>query len=141
MKLYIREPGTDHLLRLASRAAGHRFAVLSLAQVEFRFAIRKRQRAKDLDGPAADQLLARFERHLETKFVTQAVSSAVLDVAKTLVDRHGLRAYDAIQLAGCVTLKEASNHRDLTFVCADGDLVRAGELEGLPVLDTAGWRL
>jgi len=138
VKLYIREPGTDRLLQLASRAANHRFAVLSLTQVEFRSAIRKRQRVLDLDEPAADQIIARFEQHLETKYVSKAVSSAVLDLAKALVDRYGLRAYDAIQLAGCVALKGTSKHQDPTFVCADRDLVRAGEFEGLPVLDAAG---
>ncbi len=135
VKLYIREPGTDQLLRLASRAANHRFAVLSLTQVEFRSAIRKRERINDLEGTVASELITRFEQHLETKYVSQTVNSPVLDVAKALVDRYALRAYDAIQLAGCLALKRAAGGRSPTFVCADRHLLQAGGSEGLEVLN------
>jgi predicted nucleic acid-binding protein len=137
VKLYIREPGTDQLLRLANRAVHHRFAVLSLAQVELRSAIRKRERMKDVEGPLASQLIARFEQHLETKYVSQPVNSTVLDAAKALVDRYALRAYDAIQLAGCLALARGAGDLAPTFVCADRELLHAAASEGLAVINPA----
>ena len=135
MKLYVREPGTDRLLRLASRAANHRLAVLALAQVEFHSAIRKRQRLGDIDESAATQVIARFEQHLETKFVRQILSDSVLDAATGLVDRYPLRAYDAVQLAGSLVFKATAGGRGVVFVCADRQLLQAAESEGLQSMD------
>lgn len=141
VKLYIREPGTDQLLRLASRAANHRFAVLSLAQVEFRSAIRKRERVRDIDDALASELIARFEEHLETKYVSQTVNSSVLDAAKALIDRYALRAYDAVQLAGCLALKRSAGKQPPTFICADQALIQAAVSESLEVLNPIEERL
>jgi predicted nucleic acid-binding protein len=141
VKLYIREPGTDQLLRLASRAANHRFAVLSLTQVEFRSAIRKRERIRDIEDALASELIARFEEHLETKYVSQTVNSSVLDAAKALIDRYALRAYDAVQLAGCLGLKRGAGKQAPTFICADHALIQAAAAEGLEVLNPIDERL
>ncbi len=53
VKLYVREPGTDRMLRLASRTANHRLAVLALTQVEFRCAGRQLIAAAEAEGLAA----------------------------------------------------------------------------------------
>lgn len=135
MKLYVREPGTDRLLRLASRTTDHRFAVLVLAQVEFRSAIRKRQRLGDIEESIAERVIGRFEQHLETKFVRQVLNDSVLDTATGLVDRYPLRAYDAVQLAGCITLKTTLGGQEPVFVCADRQLLQAAESEGLQSMD------
>src|SRR5260370_42688431 len=99
--------GDDGLLGVATRAAGHRLAVLTLARVEFQSAIRRRERENDIDSTVANGLLRRFNQHLETTFVKQILNDALIDVATGLVDRHGLRAYDAGQLAGWLVLAAA----------------------------------
>ncbi|MGH9558090.1 MAG: hypothetical protein ACRD30_02550, partial [Bryobacteraceae bacterium] len=76
-----------------------------------------------------------FEQHLENKFVRQVINNTVLDTATTLVDRYFLRAYGSIQLAGCLALAELSGDTKPVFICADRDLLRAGESEGMQVLD------
>jgi predicted nucleic acid-binding protein len=73
VKLYIREAGTERMLALAARKAGHQLVVLALAQVELRLAFRRRQRAGEMGDQLADELLAAFQRHLESKFVRQAL--------------------------------------------------------------------
>jgi predicted nucleic acid-binding protein len=135
VKLYIREAGTEQLLQLVSRRANHRFAVLTITLVEFRSAIRKRERAGDIDKAVAADLANRFERHLETKFLRQVLNDSVLETATKLIDRYPLRAYDAIQLAGCLTLKEASGKDQPVFVCSDHQLLEAAACEGLTSLD------
>ena len=134
-KLYVYEPGTDRLLDLTASNAGHRFAILSLAQVEFRSAIRRRQRNGDIPHNAADELIEAFRRHVEGKFLVQPCSDSVLDVALILVDGYGLRGYDAMQLAGYLSLRSISGTENPTFVCADNVLLAAARNEGCPVLD------
>jgi uncharacterized protein len=137
VKLYVREPGTDKLLRLAGREANHRLAVLTLARVEFHSAVRRRERAEDIDGANARRLLSRFEQHLESKFLRVTLNDSVMEMACTLLDRHPLRAYDAVQLAGCLGLKSMSGSDEPVFICADRQLLTAAEAEGLQGLDPA----
>ena len=129
------ESGTERLLGLTASDAGHRFAILSLAQVEFRAAIRRRQRSGEIANNVADELIDIFRRHVEGKFVIQSFSDSLLDVALALVDSYGLRGYDSVQLAGYLVLRSISGAEEPTFVCADKVLLSAARNEGCPVLD------
>ncbi len=51
-----------------------------------------------------------------------------------MTDRHSLRAYDALQIAGCLVARRGVAEL-LTFVCADERLGKAASLEGLTVLN------
>ena len=135
VKLYVREPGTEQVLRLARGAAANQIAVLALAQVEIHSALRRRERAGEIASAAVVQLLERFHRHLEAVFLRQVITEATFDVACGLVDRHGLFALDAVQLAGYVALRTASGANTPIFVSADRQLLEAAEAELAPVLD------
>jgi predicted nucleic acid-binding protein len=135
VKLYAYETGTDRLLGLTASDAGHRFAILSLAQVEFRAAVRRRQRGGEIPDHAADELIEAFRRHSEGKFLIQSFSDSVLDVALALIDSYPLRGYDAVQLAGYLVLRSISGTEEPTFVCADKVLLSAARNEGCAVLD------
>ena len=135
VKLYVYESGTERLLGLTASGAGHRFAILSLAQVEFRSAIRRRQRGGEIPDYAADELIESFRRHSEGKFLIQSFSDSLLDVALALIDSYPLKGYDAVQLAGYLMLRSVSGTEEPTFVCADNVLLSAARNEGYPVLD------
>ena len=135
VKLYVREPGTEQLLKLVSRTGNHRFAVLTLSKVEFHSAIRRREREGDIDPLLAHRLLDRFGKHMETKFVKQVMNESVLDLAASLVGQHPLRAYDAVQLAGCLTLRAGSRPDSPTFISSDQRLIQVAKAEGLPSMD------
>lgn len=135
VKLYVFEPGTERLLGLSVSYAGHRFAIFTLAQVELRAAIRRRQRNGEISGSAADELIESFCRHSEGKFLIQPFSESVIDVAFALVDGYGLRGYDAMQLAGYILLRSISGAEEPIFVCADKALLSAALNEGCPILD------
>jgi len=137
VKLYVREPGTERVLALANRTTENRLAILALTQVELRSAVRRRERNGEIPPPVAKQLLETFKRHLETRFVSQMINDFVLDVATALVDRHALRAYDAVQLAGYVALRGSTGTDVPVFVCSDHALLDAARLEGIPILDPA----
>jgi predicted nucleic acid-binding protein len=136
VKLYVREAGTEQMLRLADPAGGHAFALLGLARVEFRSAVRQRERAGDVERATADHLIGSMDEHLASFFLVQPVTDLVIQEAAALLDRHALRAYDAVQLAGCIMLR-ARLGRHATFVCSDRQLTQAAADEGLTVLDPA----
>ena len=135
VKLYVYEPGTERLLALAARDAGHRFAILSLAQVEFRAAIRRRQRSGEIPDSEVDGLFESFRQHSEGRFLVQSFSDSLLDVACALIDGYALRGYDSMQLAGYLTLRSISGAEEPIFVCADKALLSVARNEGCPVLD------
>ena len=91
----------------------------------------------DLDKGVATELLNSFEAHLTTRFLRQSVSDPVLDLACTLIDRHPLRAYDALQVAGCLILRSAAPEPPV-FVCADQQLLEVAETESLTWLNPTG---
>jgi predicted nucleic acid-binding protein len=135
VKLYVYEPGTERLVGLAAGNAGHRFAILSLAQVEFRSAIRRQQRGGEIPGSEADALIDSFHTHLEGRFVVQPFTESLVDVALALIDGYPLKAYDAMQLAGYLMLRSVSGAEEPIFVCADKTLLSAARNEGCPILD------
>ncbi len=135
VKLYVYELGTEHLLDLTSSEAGHRFAILSLAQVEFRSAIRRQHRGGEISGSEADGLIESFRQHAEGKFIVQPFTDSLLDVALALIDGYPLRGYDAMQLAGYMVLRSISGAEEPIFVCADKTLLSAARNEGCPILD------
>lgn len=136
VKLYVQEPGTDQLLPLINDRPENRFAVLAISAVEIRSAIRRRQRAGDIDTEVAGAILQNVQSHMETRFVRQAVNESVIDAALEMIDRYTLRAYDAVQLAGCLVLC-AITAEAFTFVCSDHRLLEAARSEQLRVLDPA----
>lgn len=135
VKLYVHEPGTENMLSLVSSPAGNRFVILSLAQVEFRSAVRRRERDGQIPGSDANEMIESFRRHSEGRFMVERFSDFLLDVASMLIDRHGIKAYDAMQLAGYLTLRARLGIDTPIFVCADRKLLDAAEREASPILD------
>ena len=136
-KLYVRERGTERLLEIAARAKANRLTILTLSQIEFRSAVRRRERNGEIPSRIAQELLELFQTHVETRFNLQPVTDAVINVAARLIDRHFLRAFDAIQLAGFVALLQAASAESPTFVCADEELLAAAVRDGLKTLDVS----
>jgi predicted nucleic acid-binding protein len=134
VKLYVEEPGTSVVIDLASDLDNDRLAILDLARIEFRAAVRRRERSEDIAPAQASQLLSQFEEHLAEIFSTQPSNASVVEEASRLLDQHPLRAYDAVQLAGAIVLK-ASGLPELTFVCADKQLIQVARVEGLDVIN------
>ena len=134
VKLYVDEPGSERMMELASEDADHDLAICSVTQVEFHAAIWKRRRTGESDEIAVRQAAESFEDEFRSSFLLCSVVNRTLDLASAMVSQHGLRAYDAVQLASCLALARTMRE-PLTFVCADRRLLRAAEGEGLPVLD------
>ena len=122
------------MLDLASQAEAN-LVILSLSRVELRAAVQRRVRSRDLSKANASAALTAFNDHLGSVYIVQQVTEALIERAQGLIDRHGLRAYDSIQLAACLTLPMQDSEQRSTFTCADARLVAAAEKEGWPVLN------
>jgi hypothetical protein len=62
------------------------------------------------------------------------LSEEILVLSRDLIQRHPLRGFDAVHLASAVSLRNALGER-ITFVAADGRLLRAAQSEKLDVLN------
>ena len=134
VKLYIEEDGTAQVVDLAEDLDEVQLVILDVTLLESRSAIRKREREGDILGEDAGRILQQIDADSSSIFLVQPLTSAVIEEAARLIDRHLLRAYDALQLAGCLVVRH-SLPGPLTFVCADVRLCEAGSLEGLTVLN------
>src|SRR5688572_21953627 len=124
------------MLELAHPDAGHRLAILALAGIEFRAAVRRRTRTGDIDAITSDDLLRRFQEHLAALYLVQPINDAVQQYASQAIDRHGLRAYDSVQLGGCMAMRANIDPNDeLWFVAADRELLVAAQAEALHCVD------
>jgi len=99
VKLYVDEPGHEHVRELNPLLASE------LARVEVPAALWRKQRMGVITPVQASVLVVAFEADYHgtvdqpSRFVAVAVTPGVLDSAARLCAVHGLRAYDAIQLA------------------------------------------
>jgi uncharacterized protein len=134
VKRYARETGSRWVLGLFRRAAGNRLYVSRITGVEVAATLARKRRGAHLSAGAASKALARLRRDLGRRLRIVEVTPALLTDAMALADKHGLRGYDAVQLAA---LLEANNERlrqglsPLTLVAADADLLTASAAEGL----------
>lgn len=134
MKLYADEPGAEDVRSLSP------LAISQVARVEVPAALWRKHRMGELSPATAGVLIAEFEADYfgtvdePERFAVVLLASAVLDSAAILTGQHGLRTYDAIQLASACVLRDATQDRVL-FTAYDNTLNSAAVAEGLGVLD------
>jgi hypothetical protein len=133
-KLFVFEQGSDPLIRLLQGVDDSRKLVSSLASIEVRSALRRRQRTGEILAADADQAIAGVEAEI-LRIVEQPISAAVIDVAKLVLDAHPLRAMDAVHLASCVVMRDTLQVSDICFVSADDALLKAAKSEQFPLLN------
>ena len=69
----------------------------------------------------------------EGRFVVIGAPADILDDAARLVATHGIRAYDAVQLASAIAARDADSDC-ATFACFDQPLRRAATAEAFDLL-------
>jgi predicted nucleic acid-binding protein len=135
VKLFIDELGSKTVIDLARADSGHTVALLELTRVELHAAIHRRERAGDVQPGTAANSRVVLDRYLRTRYEELEIDSAVLDRACGLIERHALRAYDAMQLAGALEGSARRPREESLFVTADKTLASAAAAEGLRTLD------
>ncbi|MHB2021414.1 MAG: type II toxin-antitoxin system VapC family toxin [Candidatus Xenobia bacterium] len=127
-KLFVAERGSNWLIDQTDRDSA-RLMVCTIARAEFHSAVSRRRREGHFSPEDAEALLRDFDHELRNRYTQQPVTSIVIDYACALVQKHPLRAYDAIQLAACLTLHPQIP--EIQFLCADDALVDVARVVGL----------
>lgn len=127
------------MLSLFRGAAKHGFYAARITRVEVTSALVRKHRGNHLTSDARTRALARLRRDfLQTRIFTVEITLSVLQNAESLAEKHGLRGYDAVQLAAAL---EANAERtkvglaSLMVVTADSDLLSAAIAEGFSTDD------
>lgn len=139
VKYYIPEVGAHWVKILIDDRAGDEWrnavATSSLSVAEVAAAFTKRHRMREISEGLKAALISRFLRDGRQRCALLEADSTVIDTAVQLIQRHPLRAYDAVQLATALILNSAliaDKLPPLTFVSADNALCKAAQAEGLP---------
>lgn len=129
VKRYIEEAGSEVVALLFK---GRKIlAVSRLAEVEVPLALARRARRGDLKESEARTHSDHVVRDLKTLRVVE-LRQRTFEHARELGWAHGLRAYDALQLA-CAARLKTDTGMALTFWSADDELNEAARAEGLRV--------
>ncbi len=134
MKLYVPEDGHESIRQLRAP-----LVVSVLARVEVSGAIWRKHRSGELDFDDSLLLLRAFAadyagtRDQAARFIAVAPNDRVVERAAELTGAHGLRAYDAIQLASALAARE-EEERCNAFASFDRDLAAAATAEGFMAL-------
>lgn len=133
VKLYADEPGHEAVREEPT------YVVSQLARVEVPSALWRKVRTRELEAADAGVLVAEFEADYsgadgeEPRLVAVLVTAAILDVAARLSAVHGLRAYDAVQLASALAAREVEP-RCSRLAAFDAGLRSAAAAEGWALL-------
>ena len=133
-KLFVREPGTDTLIRLMETVEDNRKLIAASTPLEVYAALRRRERAGAItsqDAAAALEVL-RLEA---ARAVQEPLNPAVLESARQLLDRASLRWPDALQLAAALVARDMFQGTEIVFVSASQALLDAARAEGLQVMN------
>lgn len=146
VKRYRVEAGTEVMDALLDAAQpGERLVTSFLTVLEVTSAVLRLQATGRLDEAITGELLAQFHHDLRDRFEVWPVDDACLLVAVQVVERHRLRAADAIHLATALNVEATSSSplqdvpsaTSLTtvLVASDRELFTAAHAEGLIALD------
>ena len=137
VKRYVAETGTPWVNQLLDPSAGHRIYVARITAVEVAAAFSRRARGGSLAAAPAAAAMAQFRADLAGLYRLVEMTGAVIDHAMALAEAHGLRGYDAVQLAAALAVHAALRTAGLavTLVSSDAALNAAAAAEGLQVDD------
>lgn len=133
LKRYIQETGTAWVQSLAAPAAGHSLIIARITLAETVAAITRRERGGTITPADAAIALADFQLDFARQYLIIEVSTSLVDQAAALARKHGLRGYDAVQLAAAPEAQ--ARLPSLTLLSADAALNAAARAEGLAVDD------
>lgn len=136
VKRYFSEIGSVWVLELFNPTFGNEVFIAAVSGVEIVAAIARRSRGGSISATDATTVCNQLRSDLETDYQIIEITESIINNGMTLAQKHGLRGYDAIQLAaGCAvnTLSIAHNAAPIIFVSADKELNSAASIEGLVV--------
>lgn len=110
-----------------------------LARVEVPAALWRKHRLGELEDYQARVLTSEFEADYfgageeEQRFVVMGLPASTLDAAARLVEVHGIRAYESVQLASAMAARKA-DAGCTTIACFDRRLQQAAVAESFALI-------
>ena len=134
IRLFVQGEGTDALIRLMESAEDNRKLISSSTPLEIYAVIRRRERHGDISAEDAASALSVL-RLESARMVQQPLNPAVLEAARQLLDRTGLRWTEALQLGAAIAAREMFQGTDIVFVSSSPRMLDAAAVEGFGLLD------
>jgi predicted nucleic acid-binding protein len=137
VKFYVEESGALWV-RSFTDAESNIIHVSSLAEVETVSALTRRLNRRDINQTEFEQACDGLQQDFATQYRIVALTEAIIRSAANLARSHGLRAYDAVQLAAALETSRIFSKVEatqLTVISADAELNAAAAAEGLKVED------
>ena len=130
VKRYIHEAHSEAVARLLDETVA--IATAAISRVEVVAALARAARGNRLDAHEARRAQEQFAEDWPDSGKVP-VTDSLLTRAETLAWKHGLRAYDAVQLAAALVCEETLTDLDesVLFACFDGELTAATNEAGL----------
>ena len=138
VKRHVKEAGSRWVRNLTKPKAAHTLYIVRITAVEITSAVTRRQRGGYLAAAQAGAILGHFRRHLLHRYSIVELTPALADEAMRVARTHGLRAYDAVQLAAALEvsrLYQTEGLNPVTLISADQSLNTAAVVEGLAIDD------
>ncbi|NES25567.1 MAG: type II toxin-antitoxin system VapC family toxin [Symploca sp. SIO3E6] len=136
VKRYISEIGSTWVLGLFAPALNHDILVAAVTGVEIIAAITRRSRGGSISASDATTVSNQFKSDWQTEYQVVEIRDNIISSGMMLAELHGLRGYDAIQLAAGRAVNQlclVNNLPPIVFVSADEELNAAASNEGLVV--------
>jgi len=136
VKRYVDEKGSAWLRAVFDADPPPTIVIVHLAIVEIISAFTRRLREGTLTAVEYAQLQDSFRADCLDEYEIVVAVGDIIDEAIRLLERHPLRAYDAVHLAAAVVVNRQllANHLPpLVFLSADDRLNHAARAEGLAV--------
>ena len=130
VKRYVDEPHSEEVVDLMDEALA--IGTSAISRVEVGAALARAARGNRLDAEGERGAHEEFAEDWPD-FGKVPVTDTLLTRAESLARRHGLKAYDAVQLAAALICEETITEVDETvvFACFDAELTAAANDEGL----------
>lgn len=134
IKRYVAEAGSGWIRNLVDRDARNLLLTSRMTVVEARSALARRRREASISGDEHAFIIGMLTHHGLTQYHFIELEREIVNLAGELLDRHPLRAYDAVQLASALAIQAALVAADLSgliFLAADDRLLNVARAEGL----------
>jgi len=138
VKRYVQEVGTPWVRDVTRQSPSTSICIARITAVEVTSAVARRRKGRTLTPAKASSILHRFRRHLAGRYTVVEITPALFDAAMLLANAHALRAYDAVQLAAALEIRQQrqkAGFGPVALISADQALNTAAIAEGLTVDD------
>jgi predicted nucleic acid-binding protein len=106
--------------------------VSALAQLEARSGICRLRQERLITPAEAASAVASISAEMR-RMIEQPINPPVIEAANTLIDKHYLRALDAVQLGSAIVARDLLAAPDMRLVASDKDLLKAARKEGFAI--------